>query len=289
MIHLFLMLSVSIVANAHNKIVYGVDNRKDLYEVEPRLQEVAQSTAAMVNNSKLGMNYIVSSSNYLASTLGQREMLCSDQRFKEQPVLAYCSGFLIAPDVLVTAGHCMDSENSCSGYSWVFGFNLASSVQVYPRVTNDNIYKCKEVIKTRLDSLTDQDYAIIKLDRPVTGNRKPLKLATRRAEVGDEILMIGHPSGLPTKIADGAQVLGQQTASFRTNLDAFHVNSGSAVFDSQSLEVIGILVRGRSDYRTREMSSCEEVNVMAMSDGGESVSHISQVKNALSSVGISLR
>jgi V8-like Glu-specific endopeptidase len=271
-----------LLASAHNKIVYGSDNRKEVYESAVKLQKLAESTAGMIRTSSLSLNLISTTYSYNYSTLNQGEILCPSQRFGEQPTLPICSGFLIAPDLLVTAGHCMDSEDSCSSFSWVFDYKLANSTSRFPSIKMQDVYKCKQIIKYEKDDYMDKDYAIIKLDRKVL-NRKPLKLALENVQAGDQLVMIGHPSGLPTKVTDNAQVLRLQLDSFKTNLDAFHGNSGSAVFDAQTLEVVGILVRGAKDYNmvTENARTCSAVNVKPDYAGGESVSHISQIFNAL--------
>ncbi len=61
--------------------------------------------------------------------------------------------------------------------------------------------------------------------------------------------MIGHPVGLPTKFAGEAVVRSnQQSAFFVANLDTYGGNSGSPVFNSDTHEVEGILVRGETDF-----------------------------------------
>ena len=66
---------------------------------------------------------------------------------------------------------------------------------------------------------------------------------------GTAITVIGHPSGLPTKISGGANVRStDQQAYFVANLDTYGGNSGSAVFNTMTREVEGILVRGETDY-----------------------------------------
>ena len=51
-----------------------------------------------------------------------------------------------------------------------------------------------------------------------------------RLSLDTPLVVIGHPSGLPTKIADGAWVRNNESEYyFVTNLDTFGGNSGSAV------------------------------------------------------------
>jgi hypothetical protein len=108
------------------------------------------------------------------------------------------------------------------------------------------------------------DYAVIKLQRPVT-NRAPLTYRTTgKISQSQSLVVIGHPSGLPTKITDGGKVtLNVERTKFSTNLDTFHGNSGSAVFDAKTGIIEGILIQGKTDYLPHDLknpNSCMIVN-----------------------------
>ncbi len=53
------------------------------------------------------------------------------------------------------------------------------------------------------------------------------------------------------KVATNAQVMFSGISNFKTNLDAFGGNSGSPVFDKYSMEILGILISGSSDYKDK--------------------------------------
>ena len=70
---------------------------------------------------------------------------------------------------------------------------------------------------------------------------------------GDGLTLIGHPAGLPLKIASGGKFLSFQENTFRSDLDAYGGNSGSPIFNTRSLArgellVEGILQGGSDDY-----------------------------------------
>ncbi len=78
--------------------------------------------------------------------------------------------------------------------------------------------------------------------------------------------LLGHPNGLPLKVADSASVLrNDEPRSFDTDLDAFQGNSGSPVFDAASRKVIGIVSHGHAD-NVRE-GSCKVPRVCKPGDG----------------------
>jgi subtilisin-like proprotein convertase family protein len=146
-----------------------------------------------------------------------------------------------------------------------------------------NIYECKEIIKTIADFQAQNDLAIIKLDRSVE-DREPLKIRTEgEIELGTPLVVIGHPSGLPTKIADSAFVRNNENPNyFVTNLDTFAGNSGSAVFNAETFEVEGILVRGETDYIFDYNEGCRVVNTCSMDKcKGEDVTRITNLKEFL--------
>jgi hypothetical protein len=127
--------------------------------------------------------------------------------------------------------------------------------------------------------MSKDDYAFIELDRKVT-DLEPLKVRTSgKISKGDSVVVIGHPTGLPTKIADGAKVRSIQGKFFSANLDTFGGNSGSAVFNAVTHEVEGILVRGETDYVYNSTLGCQVVNVCSNdSCRGEDVTFIKNVE-----------
>lgn len=278
---LILAASLLVGANAiasQQKVIYGDDNRRDVYEVtNPLFLEMARSTAALINKGNLrndgqGMTRIN------GRLLGQARNLCADEPYRDQPAAANCSGFLVAPNILVTAGHCIRSESQCKGYGYVFDFKTERQGQTEWTTETNNVYNCKTLVKTVLDNFgSKMDYAVVELDRPVTGVT-PMKFRkTGKVTTGQELVVIGHPSGLPTKIADGAFVRNNSNNTyFSANLDTYGGNSGSAVFNVTTGEIEGILVRGENDY-TRN-GSCTASNLCPM-DGcrGEDVTRITGV------------
>jgi len=240
------------------EVVYGEDNRMDLFDshVPDSWRKLARSTAVLMRSSDLTPDSTPESTisgqmNVHSENYGEAMALCPDERFREQPSAGFCSGFLVGPDILVTAGHCMDSQTRCETTSFVFDFGYLSANDDLSSVPESNVFRCKAIIAQELDRETKSDFAIVKLDRPVQG-REPLKYrASGDTKRGTNLLVIGHPSGLPTKVAADAQVRSSDTSDpfFVANLDTFGGNSGSAVFNADSGEVEGILVRGEMDFR----------------------------------------
>lgn len=271
-------------AIANTKVVYGEDNRVETYEASRAEQKLAHSTAGMINTIK---TLKVGNKVMLPPYTIKKDMgLCADERFADQPSAVVCSGFLVGPDLLVTAGHCIQTQEDCQNVSWVFDYKEnKQNKRTDILVPAQNVYRCKKLIEAKLESTTTAkvDYSLVRLERVVKG-RTPLKFRTTgKVGMKQDIVVIGHPSGLPQKVAGGAKVLANSAENyFQTNLDTFGGNSGSAVFNADNGSVEGILVRGAKDY-DQDPSGCRRVHkttqqITDFSKYGESVSRITDIK-----------
>lgn len=262
------------------KVIYGQDDRADVYESSDSLmKELALSTAAQIMDRNL--NVLGDVITIKAETL-EETGVCKSERFSQQLAAANCSGFLVAPDKIVTAGHCINSDYDCEAHSWVFDFANTTEEQSGFSFNKDQVYKCTKIIERQKDSRTQADYAVLKLDRPVTG-RSPLQFRKEGKPADDAVFtVIGHPTGLPTKITSAADMRNNSNpVYFVTNADTYGGNSGSAVVDSRTGIVEGILVRGDTDY-VRSGQGCM-VSVYRSQEGGrgEDVTRINIIKDLL--------
>jgi hypothetical protein len=238
-----------------DKVIYGNDHRLEVFEASPLHQKLARSAVTMVprNNIKPQYNGTVNLEQTSLSSWMQSQSnakFCSDEKFVDQPNPGMCSGFLIAPDLIITAGHCVQVFDFCTEYEWVFDFKVnKNSLTAGEAISERDIYSCKKIISNALNMELGLDYAIVQLDRQVEG-REPLEIRTKgKIQDNDGIVVIGNPSGLPLKVAAGANVRDNTHPSyFIANLDTFQGNSGSAVFNASTGVVEGILVRGEEDY-----------------------------------------
>ncbi len=176
--------------------------------------------------------------------------LCNDEPFRHQPIAAgrFCTGFLVKKDVIATAGHCVNEEN-VTDLCFVFGFKMKDASTPITQVPNQNIYKGAAIISKVENRRTGSDWALIKLDRKVEGQRVA-KLSGQAIYLEQPVYIIGHPLGLPLKVAPGAHVCDISKTCFVADLDVYSGNSGTPVFDSETHIVIGIVVSGHSrDFR----------------------------------------
>ncbi len=272
----FLSIASVLARPSQVDVIYGEDNRRDVFESpDSILVELSRSTAAMISpaNLRIGATEVIVS----APTLQSRG-ICSSERFSRQISAANCSGFLVSPTVLVTAGHCIQNESECAANRWVFDYRVDSADQGTVTVARSSVYHCKRILSRALDEVSKEDFAVIELDRRVL-DRAPLAIRRQgKITPGTALAVIGHPTGLPTKIADGAAVRELKDKFFVANLDTYGGNSGSAVFNHRTGEVEGILVRGENDYVDDPAQGCQVSNRCANGDcRGEDVNYITSI------------
>jgi len=256
------------------RVIYGSDDRLDIYQVtDNNLLRLANSTVALIRNSRI-TDTQNGDSEILTFSYKNNYNLCPEEPFVEQNVAAFCSGFLVGENLVVTAGHCISTQSDCNTISLVFGFSVTQKGKLPKKIQNTEIYKCVELIKSEVQ-FNGADFAVIRLERNVVGHI-PLKIR-RQNEInsGENIVVIGHPAGLPTKVAAGSNVRKLESEYFVTNLDTYGGNSGSAVFNATTGIVEGILVRGETDYVAKKGGNCRISNYCP-TDGcrGEDVTKI---------------
>ncbi|MBI1321381.1 MAG: trypsin-like serine protease [Candidatus Hydrogenedens sp.] len=256
------------------KVIYGTDDRIDVYqETSAQRRQWAASTCALVSASKL--IYDAESDTYTMITSGFNvggRQPCDGEPFASQPTSAFCSGFAAGVDVIATAGHCVNS-GSLPGMRFVFGFQMLDADTPVTTFRGDQVYEGLQVLGRQ--QVGDLDYAVVQLTQTITAPEvRPLPI--RRSGVvaeGAAVGVIGHPSGLPMKIAFGPTTVVHDNTNagyFTANLDTYGGNSGSPVFDALTGLVEGVLVRGARDYNI--VGSCFESNRIADSSSGEDVS-----------------
>ena len=251
---------------------YGKDDRQRINEVG-WTKDYARATAISIKKSSIKNNRV------WAPTLRQEltakwktKKFDSNVRFLDEPLVGNCTGFLIAPDILVTAGHCIydsDGNDNADEYLWYFGFTDGRDYNQstgYLTLDPDNIYEVEKVMDGMYEAyyklssegkyvIDEQgkkeidyyDYAYMKLKRK--SDRKPYRFRTgNKVSMYTQMFTIGSPTGLPLKLADNAYVVeNDEEPWFKTNIDGFPGNSGGPVFDRLGF-IEGIHVRGSRTY-----------------------------------------
>lgn len=246
------LLAAALPALAGEKTIYGSDNRAEFYEaVIPVVRAALPAAVSLFMDTSLSET--AGGYKIKSVTLGhESRRFCPGQRFLDQPVAAFCSGTLVAPDLVLTAGHCMGRKDQppsrCGRTRFVFGYNLASAGSGPRAVARDDVYSCAMVDAYKFDG--SGDYALVRLDRPVRG-RRPAVARRAPPEPGEPLFAIGGPYGLPLKVLEDAHVRSVNPAhgSFVTNLDASTGNSGGGVFSAVDGRLIGVHVASADSDR----------------------------------------
>ena len=275
----------------NQRVIYGEDTRKDVYELErDDLRGRAQSSIfAMINADSVDESD-PDEIRLISSPIGTSYDLCEGERYFNQPTAASCSMTLIEDDLLVTAGHCIESQQACERQVFVLGYEMDGPDTLAP-ITADQLYRCRRlVLSVNNNSL---DFAFIQLDRPVSpllAEPAPINLDPLPLPEGESLVMMGFPSGLPLKIDDGGRVSDPREGEldfFKATVDAFGGNSGSSVYNSRG-EQVGILVRGEQDYIPQD-GECNVVNRLnedrGIGDDAEEITYLFQAVSQLCETG----
>jgi S1-C subfamily serine protease len=226
------------------RVIYGEDDRRDLYEVTDHYWlSASDSVAGLI--LKKNLIHEGKMTKIIGPTLGADKSLCPSERFIEQTVAADCSGFLIDKNKILTANHCIENTFECSQTKIVFGFQIPHPKIDPTVVPTDDVYSCIRIIQNKHGS---QDFALIELDRDVTGHQPLPLMKSIDFKVGDALAVIGHPAGVPLKISVGGIIRDIRPEFFVASIDTYGGSSGSPVFHERTGAVIGIVVRGESDY-----------------------------------------
>lgn len=235
--------------------VHGTDDRMETMDAPANLQHAAESVVALMKGvaKQADGSYKINPT----FTVGKNLELCHEEPYSQQPIGAFCSGVLIAPDQILTAGHCVQGTQSTQNgtacpvaVSYVFGFKQKADGTANLSFPASDVYKCKSIKFSHFEqgpldfaNVRKDDFAIIQLDRPVIG-RTPLKLRSDGSpKTGDTLSVIGHPEGAPQKVAikANATVGHYDPYILFSNVDVFPSNSGSPMINPTTLEVEGVV------------------------------------------------
>lgn len=258
------------------QVIYGTDDRKDLYEInDPQIIEQVESTMTFtirgLINPRSDGDFDVA-----PTTVGESLNLCPGTKFEDQSSIGACSATLVSPKHVLTAGHCMPDQKRCDEIYLMTGFHKYAANDYMKIAPAKDVYRCKTLLVRKQDD--NLDFALIELDREVK-DRKPAILGiSEKVKLGQSVRLIGYPDGIPSKVVSGAKVRASYTKKFVSNVDAFKGNSGSAIFSEATGAMIGVLFAGNHDYIYNNRRDCRELNVCGNNQcRGEDASHVASI------------
>lgn len=279
-----LFISLNLFAN--DKAAFGSDDRRDIFQTDTKIKKYSSGVA----NWQSPVFYELTETGLQLDfpTLEEDSNLCRGEKFIKQPTaMISCTGFLVAPDLLLTAGHCIvnigeakdEVTPQCSDFNWMFDFKYDRHPRENLLVDKDpnSMVKCKNVIYAiHEEEGKRRDFALLKLNRKLS-NRYIFPIDKNYVEKGDKVALLGHPSGLPMKFSGAARVLRtrEDAQFYEANLDSYGGNSGSPVFNIKG-ELRGILVRGPADFYLDERRNCARWNRCAVNGKNCKSDHVEE-------------
>lgn len=238
--------------------IYGRDEREFITKKsDKKILELSKSIGLIIAKEQVVVGKFRAS---IEAPLLQEEMsMCKGEPFLTSPIIPACTGFLVAPNIMATAGHCFQTEDDCLNKRIIFDVDATKISSNGYKISSKNVFSCSKIIVTRYDPNRPdlEDYSLIELDREPKC-RLPLKLNLTK-KIGDKeaVFMIGHPFGMPLILSPvGTVSENVNEFQFTTNLDAFEGNSGAPVFNKNTFEVEGILVNGQQDLVQDSKNKC---------------------------------
>ncbi len=287
----FCLLLISLSTEA---AIYGIDHRRDISSTGAVWRQAAQAVAVVLPSlylMELDENHYFHD-EYDQRPYGETVGLCKDEKFVDQKSFGHCTAFLIHPNIVVSAGHCMlptgsvenQAHSYCENFSFWFGYNdLTRPIHALGAIIpKKDVAHCKRVIYAENNQKTEPednpiDFAIYELDKPVT-HIQPLNVSLKELRRGQTVATIGHPQGLPAKYSGLSRLLQNYDTTLSAFMDTLSGNSGGPAFNSKG-DVVGILISGHQhDTYKDKKERCHRLN--RCSDNGKNCDVDTELENS---------
>lgn len=223
---------------------WSLGGRLEFYESNNSVLRTATESTAMIMK-KGDLESAKKSGHLQLSKDAKRRTCCAKNAvcrpYGGQAAMGRCTGFLVAEDTLVTAGHCVD-RLGCDAIRAMFGIYKEDDGDAVMPVAEQNVFACKKVLEQEFTALSD--YAVIQLDRKVK-NQKPLPVRETSEAMKDESVgLVGGPGGVPLKLSGAGKVrpIEPSEAFFVEGWEAVTGDSGAPVLNLMTGKVEGVYI-----------------------------------------------
>jgi hypothetical protein len=216
------------------KVVFGDEDRIEYDQIPAgsRERRWADATGMMLYASGLHCSGGSCSIDFRYDVPAYGVPICEGELGAGQPTAdtGGCTAFLVGPQLFATAGHCFfpNEVTNCSNIRVAFGFVTTNGVAA-EQVPQSDVYTCTQVISSNDDN---PDYAVFKVDRPVTG-RTPLWIRrSGQAAIGQALTVVSYPIDLPLKLDQGAVIKAYDTNTIAVTSDTATGASGGPTINT---------------------------------------------------------
>ncbi|GLS91668.1 hypothetical protein GCM10007916_27370 [Psychromonas marina] len=191
--------------------------------------------------------------------------ICEDTPFMKEVAIGSCSGVLIKPNLVATAGHCVD--RNILSKTWFFNYQYGENLSLKKGYKVQKIiFKDFDLIKSyfsdKLKVINQQrqligvlplpadihdyssyrDIALLELSESVVGYI-PFTINFSPFLAGRKAISVGHPLGLSLKQNSVGTLKSMASPHYMTtNIEILQGNSGGPLFDYETGDLIAITV-----------------------------------------------
>ncbi|MBY0516527.1 MAG: serine protease [Bacteriovoracaceae bacterium] len=231
----------------HAATIYGKDDREEVSTVN--LTELSQGTVVA-----LRAQFSWQLPSVAAPSVSYRFKVCSSDRFAEQPSIGSCTGIHLGDGVVLTAAHCVKNALDCESYKWAFNYRSDVVGETSGILKIPDAYSCDKIL------VTDETKDITLLRLTHSARSLPGTKVKFTNPVTNKVFAIGSPLGMPLKFSGMGDVTKVDDSLAEANLDTFHGNSGSPVFN-ENQQLIGLLLSGGDDFKMNSQGCRESLVV----------------------------